>query len=131
MTESTRAAGRRLVAPLVDLLCVVVFVLIGRRNHHEDPGFTGFLAVAWPFAVGVVVASAAAGLARLGARKRAFVVWLGTVVVGMVLRIVAQGHEFKIAFVIVATVFLGATMLGWRFVAWRGVPRLRERFRAR
>jgi hypothetical protein len=59
--------------------------------------------------------------------------WLGTVAVGMVLRVVSgQGTAF--AFVLVALGFLGLFLLGWRLVvrllpglATRVRPRLRSR----
>jgi hypothetical protein len=41
-------------------------------------------------------------------------VWGYTVVMGMVLRNVVFNRGTALAFIIVATVFLGATMLGWR-----------------
>jgi hypothetical protein len=48
--------------------------------------------------------------------------WLGTVAVGMVLRVLAgQGTAF--AFIIVALAFLGLFLLGWRLLA-RWAPRL-------
>ena len=46
-------------------------------------------------------------------------VWLGTVAIGMALRVVAgQGTAF--AFILVALAFLGLFQLGWR-VVWRMV----------
>ncbi len=105
------------IAFLVDLVAVVVFVLIGRRTHHEDAGFTGFLRVVWPFAVALVVGWAIARLDRAPlAWGRVAILWLTTVVLGMVLRIAVDGHDFKVAFTIVATLFLGACFFGWRLV---------------
>ncbi|WP_369688382.1 DUF3054 family protein [Actinomadura macra] len=49
-------------------------------------------------------------------------VWLVTVAVGMVLRVVSgQGTAF--AFVVVALAFLALVLLGWRLVAGRVSPR--------
>jgi membrane protein implicated in regulation of membrane protease activity len=42
--------------------------------------------------------------------------WLGTVAVGMVLRVVA-GQGTAISFIIVALCFLGLFLLGWRLLA--------------
>jgi hypothetical protein len=96
-------------------------VLVGRRSHHEDAGFTGFLRVWWPFAAGLVVAWLAAGLWRAPlAWPRAVAAWLVTVGVGMALRIAAQDRELKVAFTIVTLLFVGAGMLSWRAVVrWR------------
>ena len=115
------------IAFLVDLVAVVVFVLIGRRTHHEDAGFTGFLRVAWPFAVALVVGWAIARLDRAPlAWGRVAILWLTTVVLGMVLRIVVDGHDFKVAFTIVATLFLGACFFGWRLLALAMMRRRRS-----
>jgi DUF3054 family protein len=106
---------RSWVAAAADVAVIVVFVVIGRRTHGEDAGVTGFVRVLWPFAIGLAVGWLATGLARAPlAWRRVVPAWLLTVVVGMALRIVVQGHEFKLAFTIVALVFTGAGLLGWR-----------------
>jgi hypothetical protein len=109
------------VALLADVVVLVVFVLVGRRSHHEDAGVAGFLRVWWPFAVALGVAWLAAGLWRAPlAWARAVTAWLITVGLGMALRIVVQDREFKVAFTIVTLLFVGAGMLGWRAaVRWR------------
>ena len=43
---------------------------------------------------------------------RPFPAWLLTVAVGLALRIGVVGHEFKLSFAIVATLFLGLFLLG-------------------
>jgi hypothetical protein len=100
-----------------DLCCVLVFVIIGRASHDhgESPG--GIASTAWPFLAGLVCG----WLAVRGWRRPAGLVpagvgaWLGTVAVGMVLRVVSgQGTAF--AFVLVALAFLGLFLLGWRLV---------------
>jgi hypothetical protein len=122
----TKSGPRPWVAFLADLAVVAVFVLIGRRTHHEDAGFVGFLRVCWPFAVALVVGWAVTRLDRAPlAWGRVVGTWLVTVVLGMALRIAVQGHEFKGAFTVVATLFLGAGLLGWR-AAVRAVTRRRS-----
>ena len=108
------------VAFLLDLVTMMVFVLIGRRTHHEDAGFTGFLRVVWPFAAALVIGWAVARLDRAPlAWGRVAILWVVTVAGGMLLRIGVEGHAFKVAFTIVATLFLGACFFGWRAVAVR------------
>jgi Protein of unknown function (DUF3054) len=105
------------VAALADLLVIVVFVAVGRRSHHEDAGTAGFFRVLWPFAVGLVVGWLATGLYRAPmVFRRAVAAWLITVAVGVVLRIVVQGHDFAPTFIVIASVFIGGCMLGWRGV---------------
>jgi uncharacterized membrane protein YoaK (UPF0700 family) len=109
------------LALLGDVAVLVVFVLVGRRSHHEDAGLAGFFRVWWPFVAALVVAWVVTGLWRAPlAWPRAVLAWLVTVGLGMVLRIVAEDREFKVAFTIVTLLFVGAGMLGWRAVVrWR------------
>lgn len=103
-----------------DLLVLVVFVLVGRRSHDEGRGLEVFVRVWWPFAVGLVIATVASGTWRAPLEwRRAIVAWLLTVALGMTLRVAVRGRDFKSTFVVVATVFVGAGMLGWRAVARR------------
>ncbi|MGP8001106.1 MAG: DUF3054 domain-containing protein [Streptosporangiaceae bacterium] len=114
-------------AAAADLGCVLLFVLIGRANHHAGGGLAGLWDTFWPFAAG-----AAAGLlaTRWWRRPAALLptgvgVWLGTVAVGMTLRVLAgQGTAF--AFILVALAFLGLFQLGWR-MAWHRFGPVRRR----
>lgn len=106
-------------AVIVDAVLVLVFAVIGRASHGESPG--GFLITAWPFIVALLVGHAVAAL--LPARPRrpwslgwGAVVWLVTVVGGLLLR-VAAGDTAQIAFIIVTTIVLGVLLLGWRAAA--------------
>jgi hypothetical protein len=102
-------------AILADLVCILVFVAIGRSAHRHGVTVAGMVSTSWPF-----VAGAACGW--LGARAwrhpvrlvpDGLVVWAACVVVGMVLRVVA-GQGTAVAFVAVALAFLGMELLGWR-----------------
>jgi Protein of unknown function (DUF3054) len=106
------------VAVLLDVCCVLAFVAIGRASHHDGDSLAGLAAVAWPFLAGL-----AAGLAATRAWRRPAAVvpaglgaWLGSVAVGMLLRVVA-GQGTAPAFIGVALAFLGLFLLGWRAVA--------------
>lgn len=107
-----------LPAFFIDALCVLAFAAIGRRSHSEGLTLLGTLDTAWPFLAGLAAAWAVLTLAK--ARPRTLVpagliVWPTTVAVGMVLRAVS-GEGTATAFIVVATLFLGATLLGWRAV---------------
>ncbi|HEY0716861.1 MAG TPA: DUF3054 domain-containing protein [Streptosporangiaceae bacterium] len=116
--------GRRFGAAAADVAGVLLFVVIGRADHGHGETVSGVASTAWPFLAGL-----AAGwlVTRAWRRPGALVpsgvaAWLGTVVVGMVLR-VAAGQGTAVSFIIVALGFLGLFLLGWRLLA-RFVPAL-------
>jgi hypothetical protein len=107
---------RYLPAVIVDVVLVLIFAVIGRASHQEDPA--GFLLTAWPFLVALLIGHALAAL--LPGRPRqpwsvawGAVVWLVTVVGGLLLR-VATGDTAQVPFIIVATLTLGVFLVGWR-----------------
>ena len=104
----------RPLAATVDLVCVLVFALVGRRSHAEGSDLLGVLETAWPLLTGAVVALIAVRAWRGAESLRAgVVVWLGTVVLGVGLRLVS-GDTAQPAFVLVTTLTLGVLLLGWR-----------------
>jgi len=106
------------LAVLLDCLCVLVFVIIGRASHAKGEALGGIASTAWPFLAGL-----AGGWLAARAWRGPFLLWpagvgawLGAVALGMVLRVVSgQGTAF--AFIGVALAFLGLFLLGWRLVA--------------
>ena len=104
---------------LIDAILVIVFCAIGRRTHEEANALAGLAKTSWPFLTGLVIGWAAT-LALYRDKFNAvlllptgIVVWLSTVVIGMVLRVLSgQGTQFS--FIVVATLVLGAFLLGWR-----------------
>ena len=111
---------RRLRDFVYDTLCVLLFVVIGTRNHKTDTGLSGIVYVAAPFFIALSLAHLAPMMQR-GAKAlpHQYMVWGYTIVMGMVLRNFAFDRGTAPAFVIVATIFLGVTMLGWRRLADR------------
>lgn len=110
---------RYLPALVVDAVLVLVFAAIGRASHSEDP--LGFLLTAWPFLVALVVGHALAALVPARPRRPwslgwGLIVWIVTVAGGMLLRI-ASGDTAEVPFIIVATLVIGAFLVGWRLVA--------------
>lgn len=97
---------------LLDLLLVGVFAVIGRLSHYGSLTVGGWWTTAWPFLVGTLVALAALRAARRSpsAITSGVVVWLGALVGGMVLR-QASGQGTATAFVVVATLVLGALLV--------------------
>ena len=105
---------------VLDLCCVAAFVAIGRASHSEGDALAGLARTAWPFLAGLAVGWLCA---RAWRRPAALVptglgVWISTVALGMVLRVVS-GHPAAVAFIGVALAFLGLFLLGWRLVVSR------------
>jgi len=102
-----------------DAALICIFAAVGRRSHAETGALLSVLATAWPFLAGM----AAGWLISLLALRRApltvrdgIPVWLCAVTIGMALRgLTHAGTAFS--FIVVATLFLGAMLLGWRAVA--------------
>ena len=98
-----------------DALCVLLMVVIGTRNHKTDTGITGILFVAAPFWIAMSLTHLAPLLQRKNRKDpNVYMVWGYTVVMGMVLRNMVFSRGTAVAFIIVAMVFLGITMFGWR-----------------
>ncbi|MCG6566527.1 DUF3054 domain-containing protein [Tessaracoccus sp. ZS01] len=108
---------KRVVPIIVDLVCVLVFAVVGRASHGLD--LFGVLATAWPFLLACLIAWAAVAMTKVpfAGWREGLIVWSVTLVVGMVLRVVS-GDTAAWAFVLVAALFLAVTLMGWRFV-WR------------
>jgi hypothetical protein len=111
---------RPVTGAVLDLCCVGAFVAIGRASHSEGDALAGLARTAWPFLAGLAVGWL---VTRAWRRPGALVptglgVWVSTVALGMVLRVVS-GQGTDAAFVVVALAFLGLFMLGWRVVAGR------------
>jgi hypothetical protein len=111
-----------LPALALDVVLVIVFCAIGRRSHDEANALTGLATTAWPFLTGLAVGWLAT-VALYRDKFDAFLivptgiaVWLSTLVVGMLLRVVSgQGTAFS--FVLVAGTVLAVFLLGWRAIA--------------
>jgi uncharacterized membrane protein (GlpM family) len=106
------------IAAILDAVAITLFVAIGRRNHDEDPAVTGTLFTAAPFLIGLAVGWLVARAWRSPfAMLTGVVVWLVTIVVGMLLRNVVFDRGTAASFVVVATLFTGACLVGWRAIA--------------
>ena len=96
---------------IVDVVAVVVFVAIGRRNHDEGTALSGVLGVAAPFLI-------ALGISWIGLRtwnepftRRSWVAtWIITVFVGLLLRRLVFDRGIATPFIIVATITLGVLL---------------------
>jgi peptidoglycan/LPS O-acetylase OafA/YrhL len=100
---------------LVDVVAVLVFCALGRRSHAEGLTIGGVATTAWPFLTG----TALGWLLSRGWRRptavapTGVIVWLSTVVVGMLLR-KASSAGVAASFVVVAATVTALLLLGWR-----------------
>ncbi|ANJ26435.1 hypothetical protein ATC03_06565 [Agromyces aureus] len=119
--------GAVVLAAAIDVVLVVVFALIGRRSHAEALDLAGLWGTAWPFLVGAAVGWLVirAWRAPLAVWPTGVVIWIASVLVGMLLR-AASGQGTAVAFIVVATLTLALLLLGWRAIALL-VLRLRRR----
>lgn len=109
------------LAAVLDVGCVLVFVIIGRDSHAKGESLAGIASTAWPFLAGLAGGwLATAGLA--GRPLQPFRLWpagvgawLGAVALGMLLRVMS-GQGTAPAFIGVALAFLGLLLLGWRLL---------------
>ena len=122
MTPSVRGAPLRLpgaVAPLLDALCLIVFVAAGRQSHDLQGGASWFFIVLWPLLAGWFLVALASRLYTRG--DHAWLRLAATVVIGvaiaLLLRASATHRDTPVAFVVVAYLFITALTAGWRFVA--------------
>ena len=113
-----RSARAPWVALVLDVCCVLVFVIIGRASHVRGVGLAGIASTAWPFLAGLAGGWLAARAWRQPLRlwPAGVGAWLGAAALGMVFRVVS-GQGTALAFTGVALAFLGLFLLGWRLLA--------------
>jgi hypothetical protein len=106
------------VAVVLDIACVLIFVIIGRASHAKGESLAGLASTSWPFLCGLGVGWLASRAWRrpLAIRPAGLVVWLSTVAIGMILRVIS-GQGTAAAFIAVALAFLALFLLGWRLLA--------------
>lgn len=115
-----RPAGAAiLAAAALDVVFVALFAASGRSQHGEAATLAGLWQTAWPFLAALALVWAAALVWRrpMAVLRSGLPVWLGTVALGMVLRVAFTDGGAALPFVLVATGVLGASLVGWRLVA--------------
>ena len=106
---------QRLAWLAIDVIGVLVFCAVGRRSHAEGLTITGVAETAWPFLAGTVVGWVVSRAWRqpTAVAPTGVIVWLSTVVVGMLLRKVSSAGVAA-SFVVVASTVTAILLLGWR-----------------
>ena len=123
--------SRRFLPPMVDLVCLVTFVLAGAGQHDVDQGVGWFLTVLWPL---VVAWYGLALVTRLySSTDRMWVRVTITLVAGALLNAVLRwaftDRPFLSVYTLVFIAWMVLTAFGWRaIVQFRGTQRARPRF---
>lgn len=121
-------ADKTVTALAIDTAAVITFCTIGRRSHAEGLTLSGIATTAWPFLTGTAVG----WVAGRGWRKptalvpTGLVVWVSTVVVGMLLRKLTSA-PVAASFIVVASSVTAVFLLGWRLLVGRRGHRDRQR----
>ncbi len=107
-----------LTAAVLDIAFVALFATLGRSSHDREATIAGFWHTAWPFLAALAVAWAVALVWRrptapLGSGVP---VWIGTVALGLLLRVLFTDGGAALPFVLVAAGVLGLTLVGWRLI---------------
>lgn len=115
VAPSTRGV---VTAAVLDVISILAFVTIGRRNHQEGVTVAGVVETAAPFLLALAVAWVAARAWRRPASVgTGLVIWAVVMVVGMGLRHWVFGSGIALSFMMVAGAFLAVTLIGRRAVA--------------
>ena len=125
----TVGKNRRAVLLAGDLICFLVFALLGLRSHEDGVTPNSLLRAATPFQAGWLIAGLVPALdesrsehRRTGVLRR----WMPAWVIGLGLRTLLFDRSFEVSFAVVAFIANGLLLLVWRSVLARLL--FRERF---
>ena len=99
---------------------MLLFVAVGQRNHDDSTGVSGVIEVALPFLIALVFGWLVTRAWRTPhALTTGVVIWLTTVVGGLLLRNLLFNRGTATPFIIVATLVLGTLFVGRRLLSHR------------
>lgn len=111
------------LAPVLDLLALLIFALLARLAHDDGSGFSvlRWLDTAWPFMLGAVIVWVVLRVgggkpAGLDYRTGAFV-WLGSLIAGLGIWGIRNAAFPHWSFILVATLMSALLIFGWRGIA--------------
>ncbi len=123
-TPGARTAARWAAA--VDVASILLFVAIGRRSHDETGNVViEAVKVAAPFLIALALGWVVARAWRAPLEPvTGMVIWVVTLVAGMLLRGFVFDRGTATAFVVVAGAFTLLFLVGWRYLwEWRTTHR--------
>lgn len=105
---TTRLKLSAIIAGVIDVVAVVVFVVIGQRNHDGSSDVYGIINLAAPFLFALLTSWVGLRTWRGPFNRASFVAtWVITVAGGLFLRRVIFDRGIATAFIIVAVITLG------------------------
>ena len=111
---------RLTLAAIADVAVIVVFVAIGREEHDSGSSIVGLLETAVPFLIALTIGwLATRAWQNPTSVGRGLGIWLVTILAGMNLRHYVFDAGTATAFIVVASAFTLAGLVGWRLVAGR------------
>ena len=111
-------SARFWIPPVIDVVVVVAFAVIGRAAHRESLEIAGIVETVWPFAAALVLAWLVVLLTRgegAHAWPEGTVIWAITLTSGIALRL-AAGFSAAFAFIAVAALVLALGIIGPRLL---------------
>ncbi|MBO0595925.1 DUF3054 domain-containing protein [Nesterenkonia sp. E16_7] len=125
----TRRAALPWLLLVLDGLLVVGFAALGNRSHEGGLALLDVMGTAAPFLLGLLVSSLAVRFWRSPSRlwPDAVVVILGTVALGMSVRVLSGGGGTEWSFILVALGVLGVLLAGRRWATGRLLAPRHER----
>ena len=105
---TTRLKLSAIIAGVIDVVAVVVFVVIGQRNHDGSSDVYGIINLAAPFLIALLTSWIVLRTWRGPFNRASFVAtWVITVAGGLFLRRVVFDRGIATAFIIVTVITLG------------------------
>ena len=105
---TTRPKLSAIIAGVIDVVAVVVFVVIGQRNHDGSSDVYGIINLAAPFLIALLTSWVVLRTWRGPFNRASFVAtWVITVAGGLFLRRVVFERGIATAFIIVTVITLG------------------------
>ena len=105
---TTRLKLSAIIAGVIDVVAVVVFVVIGQRNHDGSSDVYGIINLAAPFLIALLTSWVVLRTWREPFNRASFVAtWVITVAGGLFLRRVVFDRGIATAFIIVTVITLG------------------------
>lgn len=125
----TLRKNRSAVLLVGDLICFMVFALLGLRSHEDGITLGGVVRAATPFQAGWLIAGLVPMFHERASSHRSTGVlrrWVPAWVIGLGLRTLFFDRSFEVSFAVVALIANGLLLLLWRSVLARLL--FRERF---